>query len=118
MNFASNLKNLRESKDVTQEELAEYLKVSRPTIAGYETKSRQPDFEKLEKISDFFHVSIDYLLTGSEFQAVSFQPNKMLSEKLLNHSVLTGYQKLSVESKQDVLAYIELLQLRDENRRK
>lgn len=118
MNFAVTLKNLRESRDVTQEQLADYLKVSRPTIAGYETKSRQPDFEKLEKISKFFHVSIDYLITGSECKTVNLNPNKMLSEKYLNHSVLTAYKKLSLESKQDVLKYIELLQLRDENAKK
>ena len=46
MNFGNNLKDLRETRNVTQGQLAEYLQVSRPTIAGYETKSRQPDFEK------------------------------------------------------------------------
>ena len=60
MNFGNNLKDLRETRNITQGQLAEYLQVSRPTIAGYETKSRQPDFEKLEKIANYFHVSIDY----------------------------------------------------------
>ena len=46
MDFANTLKNLRESNNVTQDELAKYLKVSRPTIAGYETKNHQPDFER------------------------------------------------------------------------
>lgn len=114
MNFADNLKNLRESQNITQEQLADYLQVSRPTIAGYETKSRQPDFEKLEKLSDFFHVSIDYLLTGTEFKAVTVTPNRPFSEKLLNRNVLESYKKLSIQSKRDVLKYIELLQLRDE----
>ncbi len=117
MNFACNLKNLRESRNITQEELAEYLQVSRPTIAGYETKSRQPDFERLEKISQFFDVSIDYLLTGSE---ITTEANliKKVSEKSIDRNVLSGYRKLSLESKQDILKYIELLQLRDEKLRK
>lgn len=118
MNFAANLKNLREAQHVTQEQLAAYLKVSRPTIAGYETKSRQPDFEKLEQISKYFHVSIDYLLTGSEFGTVSINPKRNWSEKFLNHSVLTAYKELSLESKHDVMKYIELLQLRDEKDKK
>lgn len=117
MNFAINLKNLRESQNITQEQLAEYLKVSRPTIAGYETKSRQPDFEKLEKIANFFHVSIDYLLTGTKSE-VNINPVKPLSEKFLNTKVLDGYKKLSPESKQDLLKYIELLQLRDKAAKK
>lgn len=69
MNFGNNLKDLRETRNVTQGQLAEYLQVSRPTIAGYETKSRQPDFEKLEKLANYFHVSIDYLVSGSESRA-------------------------------------------------
>lgn len=117
MNFANNLKNLREAKNITQEQLADYLQVSRPTIAGYETKSRQPDFEKLEKISDFFQVSIDYLLTGSEFTTLSLNPNKKSPEKFLNQNVWQAYKELSLESRQDVLKYIELLQLRDEKMR-
>ena len=45
MNFGNNLKDLRETWNITQGQLAEYLQVSRPTIAGYETKSRQPDLQ-------------------------------------------------------------------------
>jgi len=110
MNFANNLKNLRESNNITQEQLAEYLKVSRPTVAGYETKSRQPDYERLEKIAEYFNVSIDYLITGYE------QKNKeILKENILDQEVLRSYRTLTIESKQDVLNYIQLLKLRDEN---
>jgi len=62
LDFGKRLKELREGKGITQEELAEHLGVGRPTIAGYETKGKQPDFEKLSKIADFFNCSIDYLL--------------------------------------------------------
>lgn len=116
MNFAGNLKYLRETRNITQEQLAEYLQVSRPTIAGYETKSRQPDFERLEKISQFFNVSIDYLLTGSDL-TTDANVLKKTNEKSIDQNVLSGYRKLSLESKQDTLKYIELLQLRDEKQR-
>lgn len=109
MNFATNLKNLRELNNITQEQLAEYLKVSRPTIAGYETKSRQPDFERLEKIAEFFNVSIDYLITGYEIEK-----NSPVKESTLDQEVMRSYKGLTIESKQDVLNYIRLLKLRDE----
>jgi transcriptional regulator with XRE-family HTH domain len=64
MNFGNNLKNLRKRKNVTQKQLATYLCLSRSTIAGYETKSHQPDFLTLEKLAIYFDVSIDYLITG------------------------------------------------------
>lgn len=117
MNFGNNLKDLRETRNITQSQLAEYLQVSRPTIAGYETKNRQPDFEKLKKIADFFQVSIDFLISGTESANVELHLNKQIDEKDLDHDVITAYQKLSLESKQDTLKYVELLQLRDDTQK-
>ena len=87
MNFGNNLKDLRETRNVTQGQLAEYLQVSRPTIAGYETKSRQPDFEKLEKLANYFHVSIDYLVSGSETTSTDIPLKKEPNEKSLDRDV-------------------------------
>lgn len=114
MNFGDNLKDLREAQHITQSQLAEYLQVSRPTIAGYETKNRQPDFEKLEKIADFFQVSIDFLISGTESANVELHVNKQIDENELERDVIMAYRKLSLESKQDTLKYVELLQLRDD----
>ncbi len=62
MLFSERFKALREEKGLTQEELSKILGVGRSTIAGYETKSKQPNYELLNKISIFFDVSTDYLL--------------------------------------------------------
>ena len=70
MGFSKRLKLLRKNADVTQDELAQYLQVSRSTIAGYETKNRQPDYDKLYMIAQFFHVSTDYLISGSDIRPV------------------------------------------------
>lgn len=67
MSFATQLKILRARHNVTQQELADYLNVTRPTIAGYETKGKEPDYSTLLLLSSYFRVSIDYLLTGKEF---------------------------------------------------
>lgn len=61
-NFSNRLKELRESFGYTQSDLAEKLNVSRSTIAGYETKGKEPDYIKLKELSNIFNVSIDYLL--------------------------------------------------------
>ena len=66
MNFSNNLRTLRREKKVTQKQLAAHLCLSRSTIAGYETKSHQPDFATLEKLENFFEVSIDYLIIGNQ----------------------------------------------------
>ena len=61
-NFQNIFKRLRTSSGFTQVEIAEKLGISRSTIGMYETGAREPDFETLEKIADFFNVDIDYLL--------------------------------------------------------
>ncbi|WP_279387130.1 helix-turn-helix domain-containing protein [Paenibacillus pinisoli] len=55
---------LREKHKLTQDQMAERIGVSRPTIAGYESeeKNRIPREDTLHKIADIFDVSIDYLL--------------------------------------------------------
>lgn len=60
------LKKLRNEKNLTQRELAKLLKLSPSTIAMYETGQRMPDPETLQKIADFFGVSVDYLLGRSD----------------------------------------------------
>ncbi|MDD3224730.1 MAG: helix-turn-helix transcriptional regulator [Clostridium sp.] len=62
MTFGEVLKRLRDSRGLTQQDIATLLKVGRSTIAGYETKGKQPDFEKLKILANFFNVTIDYLL--------------------------------------------------------
>lgn len=63
------LKELRKTKDITQEELAKQLQLSPSAIGMYETGRREPDFDTLQKIADYFHVSTDYILGREEKQS-------------------------------------------------
>lgn len=60
--FSTVLKQLRERENLTQEELAKRLGISRSRLASYEQGQREPDLELLEVIADFFNVDMDYLL--------------------------------------------------------
>ncbi|MBO5969523.1 MAG: helix-turn-helix transcriptional regulator [Clostridia bacterium] len=62
--FAIRLKTLRQSMNLTQPQLAERIGVSRSAISMYELGSREPDFETLEAIADFFNVDMNYLVGG------------------------------------------------------
>lgn len=55
---------LRKEKGLSQYELADRLGFSRGKLANYEQGTREPDYETLIKIADFFEVSTDYLLRG------------------------------------------------------
>jgi transcriptional regulator with XRE-family HTH domain len=53
---------LRKSKKITQEGLSSKIGVSRSALSQYELGSRQPDYEIIKRMADFFGVSTDYLL--------------------------------------------------------
>jgi len=57
-----NLRSIREDKDIKQKDIAEYLNVSQNTYSQYETGTISLTAEILIKLSDFYNVSIDYLL--------------------------------------------------------
>lgn len=69
--FQNIFKRLRNSGGFTQAEMAEKLGISRSTIGMYETGAREPDFETLEAIADFFNVDIDYLLGRTDKTTIS-----------------------------------------------
>lgn len=62
MNFAQKFLDLRTRYGYSQEELAEKLCVSRQAISKWELGTTLPDTDRIVAISDFFGVSIDYLL--------------------------------------------------------
>lgn len=61
MSFGQTLYNLRTSRNITQAELANYLKISKSLISMYERNQRKPSFEILEGIADFFNVDMNTL---------------------------------------------------------
>ena len=83
MNFGQLLKELRLSKHLTQEQLSEKLGVSKSRISMYENGKREPSFEMLESLADFFNVNLDMLLRGSSVNQsqASFQPDTLFIEK-------------------------------------
>lgn len=64
--FKDIIKGLRAGRQLTQDELAAELGLSRSAISMYERGEREPDFETLEVIADFFNVDMNYLTGWSE----------------------------------------------------
>jgi Predicted transcriptional regulators len=60
--FKERLVQLREGKNLKQKEFAEAIGIHNRNINRYELGLREPDFDTLVKIADFFGVSTDYLL--------------------------------------------------------
>lgn len=64
--FSNILKTLRKTKKITQEQLAEIIGVERSSIAKYESTNTIPSIDVLLKISNYFNVSLDYLLENKQ----------------------------------------------------
>ena len=64
MEFHEKLQELRKSRGLTQEELAEALFVSRTAISKWESGRGYPSIDSLKEISSYFSVSIDDCVGG------------------------------------------------------
>ena len=62
------LKAIRKAKHLNQQKVALDLNISLEALSYYENGKREPSLELLKKMSDYFNVSIDYLITGKDFQ--------------------------------------------------
>ena len=61
------LLEIRKKKGFSQQKVAMDLNISREALSYYETGKRNPDLKMLITMSKYFHVSIDYLITGKDF---------------------------------------------------
>lgn len=66
--LSQRLIQLREEKFLTKKDVALYLKIDQSTYGKYELSKREPDFETLLKLADFFGVSVDFLLGRSDLR--------------------------------------------------
>lgn len=60
--FAKRLKELRKEAGITQVEFARKFNIANGTVGNWESGNRQPDYATVQKIADFFKVSVDYLV--------------------------------------------------------
>ena len=64
--FKDNLLQLRKLKNMTQEDIADKVGVSRQAVAKWGTASAYPDIDNLIQLSNLFHVTVDYLIKEQE----------------------------------------------------
>lgn len=66
MEIGKRLKSARAKTGLTQEQVAEEIKVSRQTISNWENERSYPDILSVIRLSDLYHISLDELLKGDE----------------------------------------------------
>ena len=93
------LKELRKTKNITQAILSKALNVSPSAVGMWEQGYREPDFENLKRIADYFGVTTDYLL-GREGE-LNKPPLSAEQEKLIK-----DFTQLSKDNKRLVLKVV------------
>ena len=81
MTFGQRLYELRRNKSISQEEFAELLDVSRQSISKWENDKAYPEMTRLLFMSDYFDVSLDYLMRGTEASRSKQEKNKSYDAK-------------------------------------
>lgn len=78
MTFGNRLYELRKNSGLSQEELAELLDVSRQSVSKWESDKGYPEMTRLIFLSDYFNVSLDYLMRGEEQEKLSENKREVL----------------------------------------
>jgi len=80
MELGEQLQKLREQKNMSREELAQEMNVSRQAVYKWENNKGYPDIENLIKLSDLYNITLDELIKGDR----SFQKKIVIDEKKNN----------------------------------
>ena len=95
--IAAFLKELRKSKDLTQDQLAEKLNISSRTVSRWETGSNMPDIGMLVEIADFYDVSITEIIYGERKSETMDQESRETAVAMAEYGqneVRVGKQKV------------------------
>ncbi|OVE67973.1 transcriptional regulator [Clostridium diolis] len=104
MNLGERLKNLRLEKGISQKDLAHHFNIARSTLSQYESNQRTPSDEIKVKLSEYFNVSLDYLLGKTNVRNYTEDSNITIAL----HSD-TDYDDLPKEAKDEINNFIEYI---------
>ena len=82
--FAARLKKLMQETKTTQQALAKEINITRQAISQYTDGSALPNIEKLEKISNYFNVSCDYLVGKTNVKTHDLSPQKVITALIMD----------------------------------
>ncbi|MVB12133.1 helix-turn-helix protein [Caprobacter fermentans] len=95
--FGYRLRELRESKNLTQTQVAKRLNLSKTTISGYENNIKTPSLEVLVKLSILYGASADYILGLENRKLIQIDGLTMNQEEILK-ILLKEFKNLNKKS--------------------
>lgn len=96
MSFAEKLKTVRKEKNITQEQLADILNVSRQAVSKWESGNGYPETEKLLLIAKELNVSLDYLMLDEALPEKDDDTENKITSAHCSNIAITAFDKESV----------------------
>ena len=108
MNFSQRLQEIMKNNGITKFKLSKQLNVSPSTVANWLNGESSPNIERIRQIAEFFNVSTDFLLTGSDASGQQ-TPESNESFEHLECILLDAFRKVSISDKIAILQHAESL---------
>lgn len=108
INFGERLRLLRTRKGLSQLDFAKQIKISKSAVNMYERGEREPSFEVLETIADYFNVDLDYLLGKTDCEnrsRIEIRPNFEITDK--ERTMIEKFRKLDERGQAAVLNVLD-----------
>lgn len=118
MNTFIRLRQLRLDRNVTQQQIADFLKTTKNSISNWELGKTEPDINSIKTLANYFDVSTDYLLNRTDDpRPFPLEDLRTIDEKLNSDKfaidIYNKSKNLSPQLKDEVLRYIDYLKSRD-----
>lgn len=118
MKFCERLRELRTARGMTQDDFAKASGLTRSAVSMYESGRREPNFEVLETIADFFNVDMNYLLGKDEKSTYYLNPETVrmaqeLKDRPGQRILFDAAKDLSPEDIKVVMAVIKGLKAKE-----
>ena len=110
------LRELRKKTNMTMKELGAALGLAESTISQYETGKRQPDYETLLRLGEFFGVSIDYLLGQETEKAPTKDGERTISDEDIMFALWGEQNDMDKEDLEDVKRYAAFVRERKQKK--
>lgn len=124
-NFSGVLQLLRTKRNISQAELAKFIKVQESTIINYENGTEEPGYKALLDIADFFRVTADYLLGRQDVgsfldRSAILSEERQLLDRFMNQTEALVKEKgnINAENLRSVMRMMELAYLEDLHKEK
>lgn len=111
-----NLKTIREKKHISQQEVANYLGITRQAYSHYEVGRRKPDYETLLKLAEFFGVSVLDLLEETEKAPTSGE--RSISDDDIKFALFGGDGEITDAMYDEVRSFAAFVKRREERKKK